>query len=127
MTDIILLTLLFYFIQIPIPMIIGLTKGISISYYFSARDDAVKIPVVSERVIRATNNLRESLFIFIPLSILSIIFDIDITMAASVWLVARAIYLALYYLGANLIRTIVWGISIICLIDMGIRIFKHAI
>jgi len=48
-------------------------------------------------------------------------------MAASVWLVARAIYLALYYLGANLIRTIVWGILIICLIDMGIRIFKHAI
>ena len=32
MTDIIILTLLFYFIQIPIPMIIGLTKGISISY-----------------------------------------------------------------------------------------------
>ena len=127
MIDIILLTLLFYFIQIPIPMIIGLTKGISISYFFSARDDAVKIPVLSERGIRAANNLRESLFIFIPLSILSIILEIDTLMAATLWLVVRGVYLILYYLGANSVRTITWFISIICLIDMGIRIFKHAV
>ena len=97
MIDIILLTLLFYFIQIPIPMIIGLTNGIPISYYFSSRDEIIKIPVLSERGIRAANNLRESLFIFIPLSILSIIFEIDILMAASLWLAVRAIYLILYY------------------------------
>jgi uncharacterized MAPEG superfamily protein len=127
MIDIILLTLLFYFIQIPIPMIIGLTNGIPISYYFSSRDEVIKIPVLSERGIRAANNLRESLFIFIPLSILSIIFEIDILMAASLWLAVRAIYLILYYLGANMVRTITWFISIICLIDMGIRILKHAV
>ena len=108
-------------------MIIGLINGIPISYYFSSRDEIIKIPVLSERGIRAANNLRESLFIFIPLSILSIIFEIDILMAASLWLVVRAIYLILYYLGANTVRTITWFISIICLIDMGIRILKHAV
>ena len=127
MIDIILLTLLFYFIQIPIPMIIGLANGIPASYYFSSRDDVVKIPVLSERGIRAANNLRESLFIFIPLSILSIILEIDTLMAATLWLVVRGVYLILYYLGSNSVRTITWFISIICLIDMGIRIFKHAV
>ena len=127
MIDIILLTLLFYFIQIPIPMIIGLANGIPASYSFSSRDDVVKIPVLSERGIRAANNLRESLFIFIPLSILSIILEIDTLMAATLWLVVRVVYLILYYLGANSVRTITWFISIICLIDMGIRIFKHAV
>ena len=127
MIDIILLTLLFYFIQIPIPMIIGLANGIPTSYYVSSRDDIIKIPVLSERGIRAANNLRESLFIFIPLSILSIILEIDTLMAATLWLVVRVVYLILYYLGANSVRTITWFISIICLIDMGIRIFKHAV
>ena len=108
-------------------MIIGLANGIPASYYFSSRDDVVKIPVLSEGGIRAANKLRESLFNFIPLSILSIILEIDTLMAATLWLVVRGVYLILYYLGANSVRTITWFISIICLIDMGIRIFKHAV
>ena len=58
---------------------------------------------------------------------LSIISDIDVVMAATVWLVLRVIYCVLYYLGISYLRTIVWFLSVICLFDMAIRIFKHAV
>ena len=123
MIDIILLTLLFYFIQLPIPMILGL-KEVPLSYNLSSRDEEVKIPIISGRGIRALKNLKESLFIFLPLSLLSIIFEVDVIVAASIWLALRVIYCVLYYFGISYLRTIVWFLSIICLIDMALRIFK---
>ena len=126
MIDIILLTLLFYFIQLPIPMILGL-KEVPLSYNLSSRDEEVKLPVISGRGIRALKNLKESLFIFLPLSLLSIIINVDVIMAATIWLALRVIYCALYYLGISYLRTIIWFLSIICLIDMALKIFKFSV
>tara|TARA_B100000676_G_scaffold235182_1_gene234854 strand:+ start:199 stop:579 length:381 start_codon:yes stop_codon:yes gene_type:complete len=126
MIDIILLTLLFYFIQLPIPMILGL-KEVPLSYNLSSRDEEVKLPVISERGIRALKNLKESLFIFLPLSVLSVIIKVDAIMAATIWLALRVVYCALYYLGISYLRTIVWFLSIICLIDMALKIFKFSV
>tara|TARA_B100000674_G_scaffold11116_1_gene8263 strand:+ start:186 stop:566 length:381 start_codon:yes stop_codon:yes gene_type:complete len=126
MVDIILLTLLFYFIQLPIPMILGL-REVPLSYNLSSRDEEVKIPIISGRGIRALKNLKESLFIFLPLSLLSIIFEVDVIVAASIWLALRVIYCVLYYFGISYLRTIVWFLSIICLIDMALRIFKLSV
>lgn len=126
MIDIILLTLLFYFIQLPLPLILGL-REVPLSYNLSSRDKDVKIPVVSGRGIRALKNLKESLFVFIPVSILSIITDVDVVMAATIWLVLRVVYTFLYYFGISYLRSIIWFLSVICLFDMAIRIFKHAI
>tara|TARA_Y100000768_G_scaffold289669_1_gene223780 strand:+ start:172 stop:552 length:381 start_codon:yes stop_codon:yes gene_type:complete len=126
MIDIILLTLLFYFIQLPLPMILGL-RDVSLSYHLSSRDEEVKRPVISERGIRALKNLKESLFIFLPLSLLSIISDIDSILAATVWLVLRVVYCILYYIGVSYLRTVVWFLSIICLLDMAVRIFKYSV
>tara|TARA_B100000614_G_scaffold27824_1_gene21702 strand:+ start:198 stop:578 length:381 start_codon:yes stop_codon:yes gene_type:complete len=126
MIDIILLTLLFYFIQLPIPMILGL-KEVPLSYNLSSRDEEVKIPIISGRGIRALKNLKESLFIFLPLSLLCVIINIDAIMAATIWLALRVIYCLLYYLGISYLRTIVWFLSIICLIDMALKIFKFSV
>ena len=126
MVDIILLTLLFYFIQLPIPMILGL-REVPLSYNLSSRDEEVKIPIISGRGIRALKNLKESLFIFLPLSLLSIIFEVDVIVAASIWLALRVIYCVLYYFGISYLRTIVWFLSIICLIDMALKIFKLSV
>ena len=126
MIDIILLTLLFYFIQLPIPMILGL-REVPLSYNLSSRDEEVKIPIISGRGIRALKNLKESLFIFLPLSLLSVIFEVDVIVAASIWLALRVIYCVLYYFGISYLRTIVWFLSIICLIDMALRIFKLSV
>ena len=127
MVDLLLLTLLFYFIQLPLPIIVGRINGVPGSYYTSSRDDIIKLPVLSSRLIRAHNNFKESLFIFIPLSLLSIITNIDVVTAATLWLAARITYVFLYSIGANKMRTFFWIVSIICLIDMGIRLFKHAL
>ena len=126
MVDIILLTLLFYFIQLPIPMILGL-REVPLSYNLSSRDEEVKIPIISGRGIRALKNLKESLFIFLPLSLLSVIFEVDVIVAASIWLALRVIYCVLYYFGISYLSTIVWFLSIICLIDMALRIFKLSV
>jgi len=126
MVDIILLTLLFYFIQLPIPMILGL-REVPLSYNLSSRDEEVKIPIISGRGIRALKNLKESLFIFLPLSLLSVIIEVDVIMAATIWLALRVIYCVLYYLGISYLRTIVWFLSIICLIDMALKIFKFSV
>ena len=126
MIDIILLTLLFYFIQLPIPMILGL-KEVPLSYNLSSRDEEVKLPVISERGLRALKNLKESVFIFLPLSVLSVIIKVDAIMAATIWLALRVVYCALYYLGISYLRTIVWFLSIICLIDMALKIFKFSV
>ena len=126
MVDIILLTLLFYFIQLPIPMILGL-REVPLSYNLSSRDEEVKIPIISGRGIRALKNLKESLFIFLPLSLLSVIFEVDVIVAASIWLALRVIYCVLYYFGISYLRTIVWFLSIICLIDMALKIFKLSV
>ena len=126
MIDIILLTLLFYFIQLPIPMILGL-KEVPLSYNLSSRDEEVKIPIISGRGIRALKNLKESLFIFLPLSLLSVIIEVDVIMAATIWLALRVIYCVLYYFGISYLRTIVWFLSIICLIDMALKIFKFSV
>ena len=126
MVDIILLTLLFYFIQLPIPMILGL-REVPLSYNLSSRDEEVKIPIISGRGIRALKNLKESLFIFLPLSLLSVIFEVDVIVAASIWLALRVIYCVLYYFGISYLRTIVWFLSIICLIDMALKIFKFSV
>jgi len=126
MVNIILLTLLFYFIHFPIPALLSL-KNVPLSYFPSNRDKEVNFSVLSGRVQRAINNLKESLFIFIPLALLSIIQEIDLTLAATIWLALRVIYAITYYMGVSNVRTIVWLISIFTLIDMAIRIFKHSI
>ena len=63
MIDIILLTLLFYFIQLPLPMILGL-KDVSLSYHLSSRDEEVSRPVISERGIRALKKFKGKFIYF---------------------------------------------------------------
>ena len=119
---IILLTMLLILIQVFIPVDIDLfiTKKLSFSYLFSSRDDAAKNSLFFNRSQRALKNLFETLPIFITLALLSIIKDIDISLLASIWLAMRFIYVPIYILGIDYVRTIVWAVSLICLIMMGI-------
>jgi uncharacterized MAPEG superfamily protein len=73
-----------------------------------------------DRSQRALKNLFQTLPIFITLALLSIIKDIDISFLATLWLAMRFIYVPIYILGIDYVRTIVWAVSLICLIMMGI-------
>ena len=115
MIEIILYTLLLYFLQLFLP--VTLKRKISTEMFQRSR--------------RATENLKESLPAFLALAILSIFLDVQTnTVAASYWLLLRVIFAAIYISGFNLkppndsghqaqpLRSFVWALSIVALFDM---------
>jgi len=124
MIEIILLSLLLSIIQFwVIPLFLNLK---SINYLFSNRDEILQLSQVTKRVLRASDNLKESLPIFLTISILTIILDKDNTLLASYWLILRIGHLLTYSFGITFlnIRSILWLGSMVCLILMAITIIK---
>ena len=121
-TSILILSFLLVLIQITIPVLISLlTNNVKISYLFSSRDDAVNTSKYIDRANRALKNLFETLPIFIGLILLSIINDVDNSLLAMIWLFARIIYVPVYIVGINYVRTGIWAIALICLIMMSLN------
>jgi len=122
LTSILILSFLLVLIQITIPVLISLlTNNVKLSYLFSSRDNAVNTSKYIDRANRALKNLFETLPIFIGLILLSIINDLDNSLLAMIWLLARIIYVTVYIVGINYVRTGIWAIALICLIMMSIR------
>ena len=119
LTSILILSFLLVLIQITIPVLISLlTNNVKLSYLFSSRDNAANTSKYIDRANRALKNLFETLPIFIGLILLSIINDLDNSLLAMMWLLARIIYVPVYIVGINYVRTGIWAISLICLIIM---------
>ena len=122
LTSILILSFLLVLIQITIPVLISLlTNNVKLSYLFSSRDNAVNTSKHIDRANRSLKNLFETLPIFIGLILLSIINDVDNSLLAMIWLLARIIYVPVYIVGINYVRTGIWAIALICLIMMSVR------
>ena len=120
--NILILSFLLAMIQLTIPMLIDLlTKNTNLKYFLSSRDENTKISAHAQRANRALKNLLETFPIFIGLAILSLIKDVDNSSIALFWLTFRIIYVPVYVLGINYIRTGIWAASLICLILMGLK------
>jgi len=120
--NILVLSSLLVIIQITIPMLIDLlAKKTSLKYLFSSRDKTTENSILAQRAIRALKNLLETFPIFVGLTLLSIIKDIDNSSIAFLWLMSRVIYVPVYIYGINYLRTAVWAVSLICLVLMGIK------
>ena len=120
--NILILSFLLVMIQLTIPMLIELfTKNTNLKYFLSSRDENTKISAHAQRANRALKNLLETFPIFIGLAILSLIKDVDNSSIALFWLTFRIIYVPVYVLGINYIRTGIWAASLICLILMGLK------
>jgi len=120
--NILVLSSLLVIIQITIPMLIDLlAKKTSLNYLFSSRDKTTENSILAQRAIRALKNLLETFPIFVGLTLLSIIKDIDNSSIAFLWLMSRVIYVPVYIYGINYIRTALWAVSLICLMLMGIK------
>ena len=115
MIEIILYTLLLYFLQLFLPVM--LKRKMTEEMFQRSR--------------RASENLKESLPAFLALAILSIFLDVQTnTVAASCWLLLRVIFATIYISGFNLktandsghqaqpLRSFVWALSIVALFDM---------
>ena len=118
-----LLTCLLIIVHIFCPMFIGLltSKDVSIDYLLSSRDEEIKSSIYLERSKRAFTNLLETFPIFIILLLLSMIKQVDVVNLSLFWLFFRLIYIPSYILGLKYIRTLVWMISFVILILIGIR------
>ena len=120
--NILILSFLLVIIQLTIPMLIELlTKNTSLKYFLSSRDENTKISVQAQRANRALKNLLETFPIFIGITLLSLFKDVDNSTIALFWLIFRIIYVPVYVLGINYLRTGIWTASLICLILMGLK------
>ena len=122
MLEIILISLILYVIQFwAIPALLNVNN---FTYLLSSRDGRVQLSDATKRVIRASENLKESLPIFLTLSILSIIMEKDNTLLASYWLILRIGHFITYSSGIMFlyIRSVIWIGSIVCLILMSITL-----
>ena len=119
---ILILAFLLVIIQLTIPMLIDLLTGnTNLTYLLSSRDSSSKPSIYAQRANRASRNLLETLPIFIGISILSLIREVDNSSVALLWLILRTIYVPIYVLGINYLRTGVWAASLVCLILMGVK------
>ena len=119
---ILILSFLLVIIQLTIPMLIELlSKNTSLKYFLSSRDENTKISAQAQRANRALKNLLETFPIFIGITLLSLIKDVDNSTIALFWLIFRIIYVPVYVLGINYLRTGIWTASLICLILMGLK------
>ena len=122
LTSILILSFLLVLIQITIPVLISLlTNNVKLSYLFSSRDNEANTSIYIDRANRSLNNLFETLPIFIGLILLSIMNDVDNSLLAMIWLLSRIIYVPVYIVGINYVRTGIWAIALICLIMMSLN------
>ena len=124
MLEIILISLILYVIQFwAIPAMLNVNN---FTYLLSNRDGRVQLSDATKRVIRASENLKESLPIFLTLAILSIIMEKDNTLLASYWLILRIGHFITYSFGIMFlyIRSVIWIGSIVCLILMSITLIN---
>ena len=119
---IIILSFLLVLIQITIPVFISLcSNNIKLSYLFSSRDEDSDTSIYEDRANRALKNLFETFPIFIGLVLLSITKDVDNSSLAFFWLIARVIYVPIYILGVDYLRTGVWAVSLTSLVLMSVK------
>jgi uncharacterized MAPEG superfamily protein len=85
------------------------------------RDNPPEMSVVASRLDRAKNNMSESLPIFLALALLSLVKGGDtsaVAHAATIFLVARVVYVPAYVSGIPLLRSLVWLVGVASLAMM---------
>ena len=125
MTNLIICVGMFYVLHLFFKMSFSLHKVPFLEWTYTG-GNTTNITSLSERVALASDNLRQSLPLFLVFALLSVILDVDNLMLAQAWLGLRVVYL----LGAMLnlyrfkmIRPIIWLPSIVVLVCMGFNLY----
>lgn len=101
------------------------TASVGLDYGAGARDQAKDPGVVPSRLKRALMNYNETYPVFIALALALTVSNKAGGLGATgaiVWIIGRVAYLPLYALGIPYIRTLVWGVSIVGLVLMLVRL-----
>ena len=121
MSDLIICVGFFYLIHLFLTMTLSLHKVPFVQWTYTGGDISNMTPL-SSRMPSASDNLRQSLPVFLAFALLSIILNVDNLMLAQSWFGLRVLYLlgAIFNLYQyKLIRPLIWLPSIVILVLMG--------
>lgn len=121
LTAIILLVLALYLVQIFLQEISRF--GFDLWRIVGNRDDPPQMSVIAGRLDRAKNNMLEALPIFLSLALLALVKGGDTSgaaHAASIFLIARVVYVPAYASGIPMLRSLVWLVGLAGLVMMAL-------
>ena len=124
MVNLIICVTFFYTLHLFLRMSFSLHKVPFINFTYTGGDDS-GITDLSKRMVIATDNLRQSMLIFIPFAMMSVVLDVDNLMLAKSWFGLRIVYLLGHMVNLYrfpLIRPAIWLPSIVILIMMGLNL-----
>jgi uncharacterized MAPEG superfamily protein len=94
-----------------------------LEYLLSPRDGQPPAKgVACGRATRALNNYIESLVPFVALALALVATGKAGGLGATIWIIARILYLPSYVMGVTYVRTALWGISAVGLLTMLARL-----
>ena len=124
MVDLLICVVLFYTAHLFFVLTFSIHKVPFVQFTISD-GDLSGLTDLSKRMIVAGDNLRQSLFIFLPVSVLSIAQGIDNLFLAQIWFGLRILYLFGHIINLYkypLIKPIIWIPSIVVLVMMALNI-----
>ena len=124
MVNLIICVTFFYTLHLFLRMSFSLHKVPFINFTYAGGDDS-GITDLSKRMVIATDNLRQSMLIFIPFAMMSVVLDVDNLMLANSWFGLRIVYLLGHVINLYkfpLIRPVIWTPSIVILVMMGLNL-----
>ena len=124
MVNLIICVTFFYTLHLFLRMSFSLHKVPFINFTYTGGDDS-GITNLSKRMVIATDNLRQSMLIFIPFARMSVVLDVDNLMLAKSWFGLRIVYLLGHVINLYkfpFIRPAIWTPSIVILVMMGLNL-----
>ena len=124
MAELLIFVVFFYTAHLFFVMTFSLHKVPFVQFTISD-GDLSGLTNLSKRMVIAGDNLRQSLFIFLPLSVLSIAQGIDNLFLAQIWFGLRIVYLFGHIINLYkypLVRPAIWIPSIVVLVMMAMNI-----
>ncbi len=121
LTTIILLVLALYGVQIFLQETSRF--GFDLWSIVDNRDHLPEMSVVAGRLERAKNNMLEALPIFLALALLALVKggdQGDVAHAASIFLIARVVYVPAYVSGVPMLRSLTWLVGVASLAMMAL-------
>ena len=130
MVLLILLVLALFVLQTLLPAsfrYLGKDSGRNLSLALGPRDDPPTQSRIGGRAERALANMHEALPVFLALALLNLILGTGAlaTTGATVFFVARLLYVPAYLVGIPGIRTLIWIASVVGLVMMLIPILDR--
>ena len=127
MTYVILAAVLLFMVQNFLPSWARSKSGEAEQKAFlrGARDTTPEHTILSARMKRAQENMLENIIIFLPLALLlesKGLGEGAALWAGVIWLLARAVYIVAYGKGLTPLRSLLYTVSLICMVVMGVSL-----